>query len=175
VTKTLILTLLSLVVLSTFYSKALAVCDIFQGYNGKYCVHQGQLYYIQKRRPLKISIYIPNDFPKYFEIELMQTQDSLEVFGLLYEKTDQRNSFRYIGILKLFRDETHVIPLPEPFNGTVVQHHISSEITGSKIVQIIKFTGSEFDYKTEYFLWLEFGRQLSVNIRAFQGPFYKFP
>jgi hypothetical protein len=172
----LLLTLLALLVLSTFCSRALAVCDIFQGSNGKYCIQNEKLYYIEKTRPLKITVYIPIDFPEYFEIQLMQTLDSLEVFGLLCEIQLQRNRNRckYIGILKLFQDKTLVIPLPQPFYGEVVRNQFPYQISGSKIIQIIHFIGSEFDYQTEHFLWLEFDKQLSARIRALQGPFYKF-
>jgi len=154
---------------------AKGVCDIFQGLNGIYCVDRGHLKQIRRGIRRIIPVYIPNDFPEYFEIQLLETSNQVEIYGLAYLRTGKAGVYEYIGVIKLNNGRAVTHKLPRPFIGRLIHQKRYSEIIDFQISEVINFKHVQRDVTTEHTLWLMFGINNEFRIRAVQGPFYNFP
>jgi hypothetical protein len=173
--KKVVLTVIALLTLAITCNDAESVCDIFQGLNGIYCVDHGHLKQIKRGVRRNIPVYIPNDFPAYFEIQLLETSNQVEIFGLAYLRTGRVSVYEYIGVIKLNNGRAVAHKLPRPFIGRLMRHKQYSEIVDFEISEIINFKYEQREVVTEHTLWLMFGIKNEFRIRAVQGPFYRFP
>jgi len=175
-------------------SNAIALCDLYPGFNGTYCLSSrrvnvdGEIFqqpiikYITRNgnRLRKRTVQILHNgyaMPYYVQVGLLTPGETdHEVVGILYKFCDDFcnnpiQNDRFIGLVKLDRGQARVVKFPFEITGLIKNSIITIDSQNQQYDIVLQIVYKDISVPEQYFVRFTAGRGLDMRLVSIQGPF----